>query len=86
VFGFSVPLVRAGALLGIGVEPADQGQQTAELTERLLKPLPATSPDPTPKIVDPRCQFAVNLLIAEKLGVPVPDTLAKRAKYQVREK
>jgi ABC-type uncharacterized transport system substrate-binding protein len=88
VFGFSRAFVRAGALLGVAIDPEEQGRHTAELTDRLLRRGPESEPkaseegDPAPQRVhDPRFDLAVNLIVAEKLSIRLPETLVKRARY-----
>jgi putative tryptophan/tyrosine transport system substrate-binding protein len=79
VFGFSPAFVRAGALIGIGVDPVAQGQQAAGLTLRLLK---NPSDGTIARIQVPeQFQIAVNLVVAEKLGVQLPSDLIGRATY-----
>jgi putative ABC transport system substrate-binding protein len=83
VFGFSPAFVRAGALVGIGVDPAAQGQQAAELAIRLLK----NPADAAMQRMEAPQQFqiAVNLIVAEKLGVQIPSDLVERATYVFRD-
>jgi putative ABC transport system substrate-binding protein len=83
VFGFSPSFVRAGALLGVGVDPAAQGKQAAAITGQIL-----TSPkvDHIVRIEAPQIyQIAVNQIVAEKIGVQLPPDLVKRATYVFRE-
>ncbi|MDY6912957.1 MAG: ABC transporter substrate binding protein [Planctomycetota bacterium] len=75
IFGFSPAFVRAGALLGVGVSPVDQGEQAATLTDRLL-----TKQAGAGQAV-PKFEIAVNLIVAEKLSVSLPETFVKRARY-----
>lgn len=87
VFGFSPPFVRAGALLGVGIDPAEQGRQVAELTHSLLEPTATGSADAADKDgaarrpVEPRFQVAVNLIVAKKLGIRLPRSLIREAAY-----
>jgi len=75
VFGFSAQMVKAGALLGTGLDPKTQGVQAAELlTSRLLE---GDTPDAAP--VPPRYQVIVNALVADKIGVSLPDAFMGRA-------
>jgi putative tryptophan/tyrosine transport system substrate-binding protein len=81
VWGFSTAFVRAGALLGVGVEPRAQGTQAAALIIKLLN---------DPKAVRDRVQspaefqIAINLIVAEQLGLEIPDALMRRANYVFR--
>ncbi|KKM85908.1 hypothetical protein LCGC14_1284330 [marine sediment metagenome] len=78
VFGFSPAFVRAGALVGVGIDPARQGRRAAEETEKLLS---APSPSQPGVHVGPDYRIAVNLIVAEKLGIRLPDALVKRADF-----
>jgi ABC-type uncharacterized transport system substrate-binding protein len=81
VWGFSPAFVRAGALLGIGVEPRSQGTQVADLLEKALadpKKVPDGAAYPN------EFQIAVNLIVAEQLGIVIPQSLSGRATYVYR--
>jgi ABC-type uncharacterized transport system substrate-binding protein len=78
VWGYSLPLVRAGALLGVGVEPAAQGRQAADLVIKTMKDpggfkMQSIGPD--------RFQIGVNLIVAEQIGVDIPDSVSHRATF-----
>jgi putative tryptophan/tyrosine transport system substrate-binding protein len=81
VWGFSPAFVRAGALIGVGVEPSAQGIQAADLTVQMLN---------DPKLLKPAAQpprqfqIAVNLIVAEQLGVEIPESLTQRATFVYR--
>lgn len=77
VFGFSAGFVRAGALLGVSVDPKSQGTQAADMVERLFK----NPADPTLKQVvgAESCQLAVNLIVADKLGLVLPESFVGKA-------
>ena len=85
VFGFSPAFVRAGALLGVGIEPAHQGRQAAAIVDLLLKAAAATSsgattqPRPEQLCPDPEFQLAVNLIVARELSITLPKSLISRA-------
>ncbi|MGB2823304.1 MAG: ABC transporter substrate binding protein [Phycisphaerae bacterium] len=88
IFGFSTGFVRAGALLGVGIDPAAQGHQAAGIADRLVRgrahqdgKAPAKRGD-----VPPEFQVAVNLIVAERLGVVLPEGLVRRADLVFREK
>jgi ABC-type uncharacterized transport system substrate-binding protein len=81
VWGFSPSFVRAGALLGVGVEPRAQGVQAADLLLNLLT-RPADQKD---KVESPReFQIAVNLIVAQQLDVTIPDAVTARAAFVFR--
>jgi ABC-type uncharacterized transport system substrate-binding protein len=83
VFGFSPSFVRAGALLGVGVDPVAQGKQAAAITGQIL-----TSPkvDHTSRFEAPQIyQIAVNQIVAEKIGVQLPPDLVNRATYVFKD-
>jgi len=80
VFGFSISFVRAGALLGVGIDPGTQGAQAAELAKQSLA-LRAAGKAPLASQVPSIYQIAVNLVVAEKLDVEIPATLVERATH-----
>ena len=81
VWGYSPAFVRAGALVGVGVESRSQGNQAADLVRRAL---------------DGRCnaadkaqapsefQIAVNLIVAKQIGLDIPDEVSRRAAFVYR--
>ena len=77
VWGFSPAFVRAGALLGLGVDPASQAAQAVELINQLQQNLPNAEKSQRPR----EYQIAINLVVAEQLDVHVPDSLLKRATF-----
>jgi putative tryptophan/tyrosine transport system substrate-binding protein len=77
VFGFSTAFVRAGAILGVGVDASAQGRRAADLTLQLLStPDAANLPQITAADHFP---IAVNLVVAERLGIQLPQDLVGRA-------
>ncbi|GDY15053.1 hypothetical protein LBMAG53_39310 [Planctomycetota bacterium] len=78
VFGFSPAFVRAGAMIGVGTEPADQGDQAAALVRAALGGSAATRLGPE------HFQIAINLVVARKLGIELPAKLVDRADQVVR--
>jgi putative tryptophan/tyrosine transport system substrate-binding protein len=83
VFGFSPAFVKAGALLGIGVDPQAQGQQAAVLGLRLLNKSGDTLP---PRVNPPESfQTAVNLIVAGQVNVTLPETVVRRASNVYKE-
>jgi ABC-type uncharacterized transport system substrate-binding protein len=81
VWGFSPAFVRAGAVVGVGVEAAAQGKQAADLLIALLK-------DPKSvknKVQSPReYQIAVNLIVAKDLNLDIPESVPQRAAFVYR--
>jgi putative ABC transport system substrate-binding protein len=81
VWGFSTSFVRAGALIGVGVEPRAQGAQAAEVLIKLLD-APASL---KPGAQSPRdFQIALNLIVAQQLGLDMPESLSSRATFVFR--
>jgi ABC-type uncharacterized transport system substrate-binding protein len=78
VWGFSPAFVRAGALVGVGVDPHAQGEQAADLLQQCLDDPAQIKRGPQP----PReFQIAVNLIVAQQLGISLPDSLTNRAAH-----
>lgn len=75
VFGFSTSFVRAGALLGVGLDPANQGTQAATL---VLDVLGGRVPMTT--VVPPIYEICLNLVVAQKLALTLPPGVVERAK------
>ena len=83
VFGYSAAFVKAGALIGIGVDSEAQGRQAATLALGLLK---GASDNKTPLVNPPdNFQIAVNLIVASQIGVQLPPNLVQRATYTYKE-
>jgi putative ABC transport system substrate-binding protein len=79
VFGFSPAFVRAGALIGIGIDPAAQGRQAADLARSIL----SHSVNPSAGQIQPPGQFqiAVNKIVADKIGIQLPQDLLDQAAF-----
>ena len=78
VWGFSPAFVRAGAILGVGVDPRAQGAQAAAIALKLLlNPQASLETVHSPE----SCQLAVNLVVAEQLGIELPEGLVRRAQF-----
>jgi putative ABC transport system substrate-binding protein len=83
VFGFSPSFVRAGALLGVGVDPTAQGKQAADIVSQILG---GTWDDHKPGLQTPASfQIAVNQIVADKIGISLPQALLDRATYVFKE-
>ncbi len=80
VFGFSDSFVRAGALLGINVDPARQGAQASDLLLARLRD--GQNPDGTMPL-PPDFTVGVNLTVANHLQLTLPDAVVKEAKLVV---
>ena len=79
VFGFSRGFVKAGALLGIAVDPRSQGEQAAAMTAAMLNPPAGAKPAPPHVVEPPKFQIVLNLIVAEKLSIQLPDKLIQKA-------
>ena len=76
VFGYSPQFVRGGALLGIGIQPADQGDQAAELV--LAGEIDTARAGPGQPVA-PRFQIALNQIVAEAMSIKLPKELIENA-------
>jgi len=85
VFGFSTGFVRIGALLGVGVDPGVQGTQAADMTDRVLQ---SAAGMPGVKAPSPVAAYstAVNLIVADRIGVDLPEKFIKAAGTVYRPK
>jgi putative ABC transport system substrate-binding protein len=78
VFGFSPAFVRAGGLVGIGVNPETLGAQAGALLLRLQGTATGAQP---PVQLAPTFEICVNLVVAQKLSIDLPPALVKRATH-----
>ncbi len=69
VFGFSHSLVRAGAAYGIGIDPKEQGRRIADL---VLNQTQDVHLGAAPKI-------AVNLIVAERIKIKIPESFIQKS-------
>jgi ABC-type uncharacterized transport system substrate-binding protein len=81
VWGFSTAFVRAGALIGVGVEPRAQGAQAAEILLKLLD-APTSLKQGAESPHD--FQIALNLIVAQQLSLDIPESLSSRANFVFR--
>jgi putative ABC transport system substrate-binding protein len=87
VFGFSTAFVRAGALLGVGIDPDTQGRQAGELAHAMLRAPTRAGPGrrvhASPGLSQPAPEFhiTVNLIVARNLSVRLPEGLIRRARF-----
>ena len=82
VFGFSEAFVRAGALVGVSIEPADQGEQAAEIAITRLRrgaEAGAQRVDAAPVHRTAKARVALNRVVAEKLGIKLPNRVVSDA-------
>ncbi|MFO1076483.1 MAG: ABC transporter substrate binding protein [Planctomycetota bacterium] len=84
VFGFSASCVRAGAVFGVSVDPADQGTQCAELLSSVLDPQQPKAMPSAP--VAPTFVACVNPKVAEHLKVTLPPSVRARAQEVVKSR
>lgn len=84
VFGFSIAFVRAGATLGVGIEPEPHGEQTGELVLRVWEERQRHArPLQTPMTVPPRYQKATNLGVADQLGLTIPERVRRQTCLEI---
>ncbi len=84
VFGFSAAFVRAGATLGVGIEPEPHGRQAGELVLRVIEERRSRGgPLNAPITLEPRYQFAINLGVAEQIGVKIPEPALRQAEIVI---
>lgn len=81
VFGFSKSFVKAGALVGVAIEPESQGEQAAEILDRLTNPKPKAAPLKSDEqhVEAPVFAVAVNEVVAQQLSISVPESVMKKA-------
>jgi putative tryptophan/tyrosine transport system substrate-binding protein len=81
VWGYSPAFVRAGALLGVGVDPSAQAAQAADLVNQLRQRKDSVVEKAQPPL---QYQIALNLIVADQLNLEIPDALIRRATYVFR--
>ncbi len=79
VFAFSPQVVKAGALIGIGVDPGAQGDQAGKLVLRVQRlgidvvgAQPISAPDP---------DIAINQMVAKRIGAVISKILLNEADF-----
>jgi putative tryptophan/tyrosine transport system substrate-binding protein len=77
VWGYSLAFVRAGALLGAAVDPESQALQACEMIASLQNDKESVQKLQSPKDY----LIAINLVVADQLGIQVGDALVKKAKF-----
>jgi putative ABC transport system substrate-binding protein len=73
VFGFSTAIVKAGAVVGVGIAPETQGKQAATLLQRR-----AGGDALKAETIDPEFEVHVNQAAADRLGIKLPSDLTTR--------
>jgi ABC-type uncharacterized transport system substrate-binding protein len=81
VWGYSPAFVRAGALIGVGVDPKAQAVQAADLIKQLRQHKDSIIEKAQPPH---EYQIALNLIVADQLNIDIPDALIQRATYVFR--
>lgn len=76
VYGFSVPLVKAGALIGAGIDPIAHARQAADLALEA-----GSSTQASRRSVRGRYESAINLAVARQLGIMVSPAAASQATH-----
>ncbi len=77
VIGFTSKYTKAGALFSLSCDYEDMGEQTGEIALKLLN---GKNPHDIP-IAPCRAAFlSVNLIVAERVGIPIPETILQEAK------
>ena len=87
VFGYSVPFVKAGALLGVGISPSSQGRELAPHVLQLLGDQFTLNPsvvDLEIREINPEFEIAVNLIVAENLSITIPNAVIEKATHVYR--
>jgi putative ABC transport system substrate-binding protein len=77
VFGFSPAMVRAGAVVGFGIDPRAIGRQTGDIAHALLHE--GKAPADVHLAYPRQVQIHVNLDVAERIGVRLPTSVLANA-------
>ncbi len=75
VFGFSGSFVKAGALLGLEADPALQGEYAAALVQQVFG-----HPNKPKKAEMAGVNLAVNMIVADRLGISLPAAVVQQAR------
>jgi len=78
VLGFSPAMVRAGALLGLGIDPKAVGRQAGGIAVAILEG--RTKPADVHLLYPDQTSVHVNLTVAERIGVELPRDLVAKAR------
>jgi len=78
VIGFSPAMVRAGALLGLGIDPKAVGRQAGDIAVAILKK--GKKPADYHLVYPDETSLHVNLIVAERIGVKLPKEFVAKAK------
>jgi putative ABC transport system substrate-binding protein len=77
VFGFSPAMVRAGAVVGFGIDPRAIGRQAGDLAHALLHE--GKTPADVHLVYPRQVQVHVNLDVAERIGIRLPASVLANA-------
>jgi putative tryptophan/tyrosine transport system substrate-binding protein len=80
VWGFSPAFVRAGALLGVGVDPESQATQATDLIVKLGQSRQSVEKSQPPR----EYQIAINLVVADQLNIQIAEDLLNKATFIFR--
>ncbi len=83
-FGFSSEMVRAGSLVGVGVEPTSQGHQVSALVVQRLREGSQAQMQQHP-VHSPEFKIAINLIVADRLRIGISDQLKRSADYVFKQ-
>lgn len=85
IYGFSLPFVKAGAVVGVGINPADHGLQTGELAHRVATKDPAIVNAPDGKWRTSRYQIGIHHRMARLLRIRISRELREQADVIIGE-
>ncbi|MCF8029052.1 MAG: hypothetical protein K9K81_11850 [Desulfobacteraceae bacterium] len=74
---FADKYAKQGALMSIGVDPYGMGRQAGKMAEKILA---GTDPGAIPCEDAEKADIAINMKVAEKLGISVDEKIAKQAR------
>lgn len=77
VFGFSVTMVRSGALLGVSIIPGEQGKQAANLLVAQMKS--PTQESISHSLLSPQFKIVINQAVSNQLRINIPSSVTQRA-------
>jgi ABC-type uncharacterized transport system substrate-binding protein len=81
IISFSRPVVKAGTLAGIYADNADAGSSAGEMVSRILD---GEAADQLPVQSAPRAKYAVNLIVAQRIGIQVKPSALQGADEVIR--
>ena len=81
IFASSPAFVKAGALAGLQADPEENGRAAAAIVDRILKGEKASS---IPYVWPSQFIVSLNMVVADRLNVPVPASLQSSAEQVVK--